>query len=134
MSRVLVFAAALAFCSSVSRAHSPTDFLEVVSVEATNPIDHGVELKSRIDANRRLTPLVGPQCFARSVGGMGRTAKKQPAYLNWYKIVEPVKQATRTLDILDMVRGSSSKSLQVGSAEYFLSPAQRIKSGAPDPI
>ncbi|TWU31331.1 DUF7450 family protein [Novipirellula artificiosorum] len=115
-------------------AHSPVDFLEVLSVKPARSIQHTVELQGKFDSERVETDLEGPLFFSRSVGCMGRAAKKQPAYLNWFKIVASPEQPERELFILDMVRGDSSKTLKIKQAEYLLSPSQLITSGVPDAI
>ena len=115
-------------------AHTPVEFLEVLSVQPARKVEHAIDLKSKFDASKRETQLDGPLLFSRSVGCLGRAAMKQPAYLNWYKIVDPIDEPVRTVSVLDTVRGSANKSLQIRSAEYFLAPSQRITTGPPDAI
>lgn len=119
---------------STGTAHSPVEFLEVLSVKPVRTVEHTVELKSEFESERVKTDLKGPLHFSRSVGCMGRPAKKRPAYLNWFKIKNPSKGAPRQLDVLDMVRGSERKTLSIQRDEYLLSPSQLITSGVPDPV
>jgi hypothetical protein len=116
------------------RAHSPVEFLEVVQGEPSNLIEHGVELQSFFDEQRVTTELEGPYYFSLSVGGMGREVKKEKAYLAWYKIVGSKPEETRKVSVLDLVRGGDIAPMTIESAEYFLSPAQRITSGPPSEI
>ena len=115
-------------------AHSPVEFLEVLAVEPEQNVKHAVELKSKFDVAKIETSLEGPQLFSRSVGCLDRPVKEKPAYLNWYKIVEPKNEAIHDVVVLDMIRGSANKSLKIQTAEYFLAPSQLITSGVPDPI
>jgi hypothetical protein len=116
------------------QAHSPVEFLEVLQGEPSNLIDHGVELQSFFDKQRLETELTGPHFFSVAVGGMGRQAKEEKAYLSWYRIVDPKPEVTRSVSVLDLIRGGDTAPLTIGSAEYFLSPAQRITSGPPSEI
>ncbi len=116
------------------RAHSPVEFLEVVQGEPANLIEHRVELQSLIDDQRVKTDLEGPYYFSLAVGGMGREVKKEKAYLAWYKIVGAKFEETRKVSVLDLVQGADKAPMTIESAEYFLSPAQRITSGPPSEI
>jgi hypothetical protein len=120
--------------NGVASAHSPVEFLEVLKVEPARLIEHSVELKSGLDADRVETKLVGPELFSRAVGCMNRSVKEKRAYLNWFKIEGPREQPRKEVSVLDIVRGSSDKMLTIQSAEYFLSPAQLITTGPPEPI
>ncbi len=120
--------------SPLGLAHTPVDFLEVLSVVPARPIEHSVELKSTFDESKVETMLVGPKMFARPVECMARSVKKPRAYLNWFKIVEPGSEPVREVEVLDMVRGSSNKLLKIQTAEYLLSPSQLITTGSPDSI
>ncbi len=120
--------------SSSLLAHTPVDFLEVLAVQPGRNVEHAVQLQSKFDSEKVETQLEGPQLFSRSVGCLDRAVKKQPAYLNWYKIVDPVKEPIRTVAVLDMIRGSANRSLTIHAAEYFLSPSQLITTGAPESI
>lgn len=134
LSSVLLVALFLASFNTFVQAHSPVEFLEVLSVESARPIQHGVELKSKFDDQKIETQLEGPRFFSGSVGCLNRSAKKKRAFLNWFKIVDAPKEPIRQLSVLDMVRGSSNKALTIQGAEYLLSPSQLITTGVPDAI
>jgi hypothetical protein len=132
-SLIVCFVSVVVFNSNLL-AHTPVDFLEVLAVQPARKVEHAVELKSKFDSEKVETQLEGPQLFSRSVGCLDRAVKKQPAYLNWYKIVDPKKEPIRTVAVLDMIRGTANRSLKIHAAEYFLSPSQLITTGAPEPI
>ena len=131
---ILVCLIPLAVNGAPVQAHSPAEFLEVVQGEPSNLIEHGVQLQSLFDDQRVETQLSGPYYFALSVGGMGRAAKEEKAYLAWYKIVDGKPEGSRKVAVLDLIRGGDPAPLTIESAEYFLSPAQRITSGPPSEI
>jgi hypothetical protein len=129
---LLLFVAGIA--SSHCFAHTPFEFLEVLKVSPANSIDHAVDLQSKFDTKRVETSLQGPELFARAVGCLGRPAKKTKAYLNWYRIASPKQEPNRRVTVLDLVRGSENMDLSIGKTEFFLSPAEKIESGPPDPV
>ncbi len=118
----------------IAAAHTPVEFLEVVSGEPSIPIEHAVDLKSEFDEKKETTLLSGPHHFAYAVGCMGRPVKEIKAYLTWYKILDPKREPQRKVEVLDFARGADHTSLTIESAEYLLSPAQRITSGPPSDI
>lgn len=120
--------------SQATLGHSPVDFLEVVQVKPAQLLEHGVETKSRYDSARRESQLEGPAYFSRSVGAMKRAVKSPRAYMNWFVIKNPTQQPKRQVEVLDMVRGGTSKQLQIGNAAFLISPSQLLTSGAPDEI
>lgn len=134
VSRMLVTGVLTLWFTASVVAHSPVEFLEVLEVKPSLPVEHAVDLKSKLDADRLGTNLHGPAFFARAVGAMNRTVKRQRAYLNWFKITDTQTSPIRDVEILDIVRGNGNKQLRIGSAEFFLSPSQLITSGAPDAI
>ena len=129
----LLIIASFVWVTSV-QAHSPVEFLEVLEGKPSTLIEHGVELKSQIDDEKQSTNLTGPHFFSVAVGCMDRTVKTPKAYLSWYKIVDPRKSDRRKLSVVDLVRGADGEPLTIGSAEYFLSPSQRISTGPPSSI
>jgi len=120
--------------SSASLAHSPVDFLEVIRVKPAQVIEHGVETKSRYDSERKESSLEGPVYFSRGVGAMKRAVKSPQAYMNWFAIKNAVAQPRREVDVLDMVRGASSKRLRIGNEAFLISPSQLLTSGTPDEV
>lgn len=128
---LLVFLLAVNLAAVSAQAHSPVKFLEVLQGQPANLIEHGVDLKSVFDKQKVTTDLAGPYLFSIAVGGMGQQVSRDKAYLAWYKIVDGAKDAPRKVSVLDLVRGANSPPLTIESAEYFLSPAQRITTGAP---
>ncbi|MEM8670990.1 MAG: hypothetical protein AAGG48_25905 [Planctomycetota bacterium] len=116
------------------QAHTPADFMEVLEGKPSNLVEHGIEVKDIFDSQKAEIDLEGPYHFSQAVGGMGRSAKGPKAYMSWYKIQNPKKQEPRKVVCIDFVRGDESKPLTIGSAEFFLSPAQRITSGPPSEI
>lgn len=122
------------FSSQASFGHSPVDFLEVIRVKPAQMIEHGVETKSRFDSTKKESKLQGPAYFSRGIGAMKRDVKSPRAYMNWFTIKNPTPQPKRQVDVLDMVRGGSSKQLQIGRAAFLISPSQQLTSGAPDEI
>lgn len=114
--------------------HTPVEFLEVIEVAPAQSIAHDVDLKTSLDEERITTSLRGPAFYSQAIGAMDRNRKKPVAYLNWFEITNRSQEPLRSLSILDLVRGGSNKNLNIGAAEYFLSPAQRITTGTPDPI
>lgn len=125
---------AVAFCASSGQAHTPVRFLEVLQGEPANLIEHGVDLKGLFDDQKVATDLKGPFHFSLAVGCSGRKVEKEKAYLCWYRIADSRKEAPRRVAVVDLIRGAESKPLRIGSAEYFLSPAQRITTGAPSRV
>ena len=120
--------------TSVSLAHSPVDFLEVIRVKPTQVILHGVETKSRYDSERKESSLEGPGYFSRGVGAMKRGVKQPRAYMNWFAIKDAKPQPKREVEVLDMVRGAASKRLKIGNEVFLISPSQQLTSGAPDEV
>ena len=132
-SLIILFVTAAVF-NSYASAHNPVLFLEVLKVTPSRVIDHAVDLKSKFDGDKVQTKLSGPRFFSRAVGCWNMRVKKPLAYLNWFAIVEPTDEPVRNIEVLDMIRGSSSKQLRIKAAEYFLTPSQLINSGPPDEI
>ncbi|MDG2222352.1 MAG: hypothetical protein P8L85_13305 [Rubripirellula sp.] len=124
----------VALVTSWAQAHTPVEFLEVVEGKPSNLIEHGIELKGIFDDEKSMTNLKGPYRFSAAVGCLGRKAEKQKAYLAWYKIVAPKQERQRKVACVDLIRGADSTPLTIGSAEFFVSPAQRITTGAPTDI
>ena len=124
----------VAVFDSLALAHTPVDFLEVVEVEPARTITHAVELKSRFDRKKVETELEGPRYFSRSVECLNRPVKNPLAYLTWFELVAPAVEPVREIDVLDMIRGGSNKSLRIKSAEFLLTPAQLITTGAPESV
>lgn len=120
--------------SSWSQAHTPVEFLEILEGKPSNLIEHGIEIKGIFDDKKSMIDLKGPYYFSAAVGCMGRQAEKQKAYLAWYKIVRPKQEAPRKVACIDLIRGGESTPLTIGEAEFFVSPAQRITTGAPSEI
>jgi hypothetical protein len=131
---LIPFLFTVAILDAVACAHTPVDFLEVLEIEPARTITHAVELKSKFDSEKVKTELEGPRFFSRSVECLNRPVKKPPAYLNWFEIVAPEVEPVREIDVLDMIRGGSSKSLRIKSAEYLLSPSQLITTGVPESV
>ena len=131
---VLALMLACVLNSSTSLGHSPVDFLEVIRVKPAQVIEHGVETRSRYDSMKKESSLEGPAYFSRGVGAMKRAVKSPRAYMNWFVIKNPTQLPKRQVDVLDMVRGGTSKQLQIGNAEFLISPSQLLTSGAPDEI
>ena len=131
---VFLALAVVASTGSPIHAHTPVEFLEVVEGKPSNLIGHDVELKSEIDARKVSTQLSGPFHFSYAVGCLGRPTEKTKAYLTWYKIDRPRDQLRRKVEVLDFIRGGDDTSLTIGTAEYLLSPAQRIESGPPSDV
>lgn len=128
------FLVAVTVCAAPVQAHTPVEFLEVLQGEPSNLIEHGAELKGFFDQQKVATELEGPYHFSLAVGCMGREVQKEKAYLAWYKIVDVKKEAPRKVAVLDLIRGAESTPVTILSAEYFLSPAQRITTGPPSEI
>ncbi len=131
---LLGFLVAVTVLVSSAQAHTPVEFLEVLQGEPSNLIEHGVEVKSFFDEQKIPTELKGPSHFALAVGCMNRAVGKERAYLAWYKIVNAKREVARKVTVLDPIRGSEDATMTIGSADYFLSPAQRISTGPPSEI
>lgn len=106
--------------------------LEVLAVSPGRRIDHDVELKGALDTEKIETVLTGPEAFAHAVGDDKAEGRIPQLAFNWYKIVRPVKQPVRELTIRDAE--GKEQTIRIGDAAYLLSPAQRITTGAPDPL
>jgi len=119
---------------SIIHAHTPVEFLEVSAGKPASLVEHTVTLQSAFDEAKVETMLSGPHHFSQAVGCLDRPAKEPIAYLNWYQIVGGKKEATRRVSVLDFMRGADNTELTIESAEYLLSPAQRITTGAPSDI
>ena len=128
ISAALIFASV---ATARSYAHTPEEFLEVFSGKPTNLIEHGIDVKSFFDEQKIATKLKGPTHFSAAVGCLDRNVKKPKAYMSWYKIVDVRNEAPRNVTVVDLVRGAQAEPLTITTAEYFLSPAQRVKSGPP---
>jgi hypothetical protein len=134
MLRILILTLLVTSTCQFGFAHTPFEFLEVLKVSPANEVEHSVELQSKFDKSPADSALVGPEFYARSVGCLGRAAKKQSTYLSWYRIQSPKQEPSRRITVLDLVRGSENMDLTVGTAEFFLSPTQQVESGPPDPV
>lgn len=134
MLRTLLLLLLVASTCESGFAHTPFEFLEVLKVSPANVVEHSLELQSKFDKSRTDTALVGPELFARSVGCLGRSAKKTSTYLSWYRIESPKQEPNRRITVLDLVRGSENMDLSISTAEYFLSPTQQVESGPPDAV
>ncbi|MCS7470685.1 hypothetical protein NZK35_28875 [Stieleria sp. ICT_E10.1] len=106
-------------------AASPHD---VVSVTASNPVLHGLEVKTALDAERRWINFRGPKFYSapQDVSQDGT-----PSYLNWYEIRKPPTEAVRTMKLSDAYSGSQSFSVMLGQPAFYLIPTQTIKDGPP---
>lgn len=124
---------AFLFMKSTALGHTPVEFLEVIEGKPSLLIEHGVEVQGLLDKQKSETDLEGPYLFSIAIGCMDREVKKQKAYLSWYKIVGGQQERQRKVNVVDLVSGAKS-GLTIGSAEYFLSPAQRITSGPPSEV
>ncbi len=131
---VLALSLGCVWSSPAAMGHSPVDFLEVIRVKPAQVIEHGVETKSRYDSVRKESSLEGPAYLSRGVGAMNRAVKSPRAYMNWFAIKNPTQHSKRKVDVLDMVRGGTSKQLQIGNAAFLISPSQLLTSGSPDEV
>lgn len=115
--------------------HSPVDYLETFKVAAGVPIEHGVELACAKVFERQMLQVEGPMLLSASIGCMGKSAPKQGAFLNWYEVQGKAPEGEMEIAVLDFVRGGNNTELQVSRRpDYFLSPAQLLAEGNPDPI
>ncbi|WP_372894695.1 hypothetical protein, partial [Stieleria sp.] len=109
-------------------AASPHD---VVAVTASNPVLHGLELKTSLDAERRWVNFRGPKFYsAPRDPAQGET----PSYLNWYEIRKPPTEAVKTIELSDAYSGSETFSVGLGQPAFYLIPAQTIQDGPPADI
>ena len=115
-------------------AHAPDLFMEVLKCVPTSKIEHTVETKDAVDTARVDTDLSGPDYYSVAVGGLGRPAGSQKAHLLWYKITNPIPAPAKQITCIDVVRGEESDKLEIGSAEFFLNPAQRLANGPPSKV
>ena len=103
----------------------------VVSVKASNPVLHGLEVKTPLDDERRWVSLRGPSLYSAP----GRSEKESaPTYLTWYQIRKPKPEPVKEIVLGDTFSGTKSFSLTLGAPAYYLIPAQSIKDGPPTDI
>ena len=119
---------------SSATAHNPVEFLEVVDGKPLTSIEHPIEVKSVLDQERATIDLLGPHHFSLSAGCLGRSPKAEKAFLAWYKIENPKPMTSRKVKVLDLVRGMKTEPFEITTAEYFLTPAQRITTGPPSEV
>ena len=117
--------------SAQAMGHAPVEFMEVSEGKPSNLIEHDVQVKAVIDDKKRSVELAGPYFFSQAVGCMGRRVKDPKAYLSWYKLVDAKKEDERKVVVTDLFRGTDKTPLTIGSAEFLLSPSQRITAGPP---
>ncbi|MDV6034296.1 MAG: hypothetical protein F9B45_30215 [Phycisphaera sp. RhM] len=122
-----VITVALAMLSRGDAA-SPHD---VVSVTASNPVLHGLEAQTSLDAERRWINFRGPKFYSAP---RDLTQINTPSYLNWYEIRKPPTEAVKTIEISDAYSGSESFSVMLGLPAFYLIPAQTIQDGPPADI
>jgi len=100
----------------------------VISVKASNPILHGLEVKTPLDADRRWVSLRGPQFYSSPEKP---NENELPSYLNWYEIRKPKPEAGKNLKLTDEFSGRQSFDVVLGGPAFYLMPAQTIKDGPP---
>jgi hypothetical protein len=61
-----------------------------------------------------------------------RQVQKENACLNWYRITNSETETIPTLRIRDILSRGHSYQIDIGSAEFLLSPAQKLTSGPPN--
>ena len=117
--------------AAVADADDQLDLFEVVKVTPSRLIKHDLTIQGRFDAERIVTDLKGPEFFSHPVGKHEKRARDRDSCLNWYRITDAKSEPARRLSLRDPLHGSDSYPLRVGSAEFVLSPAQRLTSGSP---
>ncbi|WP_182868419.1 DUF7450 family protein [Rhodopirellula sp. JC639] len=110
-----------------SVAESPHD---VVSVKASNPVLHGLEVKTELDEKRRWINFRGPKLYS-SPRDMDQADNGRPSYLNWYSIRKPDPESGKTIQLRDVYSGSQSFSVRLGQPVFYLIPAQTVADGPP---
>ncbi|PAY16974.1 hypothetical protein CKO51_24130 [Rhodopirellula sp. SM50] len=127
---IVVPAVVLVCLAMMSRgdAASPHD---VVAVTASNPVLHGLELKTPLDAERRWVNFRGPKFYSAPQEAV---QDETPSYLNWYEIRKPEPEAVKRLEVRDAYSGSETFSVMLGPPAFYLIPAQTIQDGPPADI
>ena len=109
-------------------AASPHD---VFSVTPSNPVFHGLEVKTAIDAKRRWVSLRGPQFYSAPAA---ITADALPDFLTWYQVRKPDPEPARSIQLTDEFSGEQVFSVTLAGPAFYLIPAQSIRSGPPQEI
>ncbi|QEG02067.1 hypothetical protein Mal15_61500 [Stieleria maiorica] len=126
--RVLLPAVLIALASVPQTvAESPHD---VVSVAASNPVLHGLEVKTELDEKRRWINFRGPKLYS-SPRDKSQADDARPSYLNWYSIRKPDSEAVKTIQLRDTYSGSQSFGVRLGQPAFYLIPAQTVADGPP---
>lgn len=103
----------------------------VVSVNASNPVLHGLEVKTTVDTDRRWINFRGPQLYSSPDQ---KDPSGPPSYLNWYAIRKPAPEPIKTIRLSDQYSGQQSFTVSLQSPAFYLLPAQTITNGPPDEI
>lgn len=103
----------------------------VVSVKASNPLLHGLEVKTPLDSERRWVSLRGPQLYSSPDVV---TKDVLPSYLTWYEIRKPKSEPVKKIVLTDEFSAQQSFSVMLGAPAFYLIPAQTIQDGPPNDI
>jgi hypothetical protein len=113
---------------AVGLAESPHS---VISIKASNPVLHGLEVKTPLDSERRWVNLRGPELYS-----FPDVVENDifPSYLTWYQIRKPKSEPVKEVVLADAFSGGKSFRVMLGAPAYYLIPAQTIQDGPPREI
>ncbi len=103
----------------------------VVSVQASNRVLHGLQVKSSVDEERGWANLKGPEfySFPDNVSD-----NETPGYLTWYELRKPAPEGPKALKLTDAYSDGNPLSIALGQPAFFLMPSQTVVSGPPSEI
>lgn len=104
---------------------------EIVSVEPSNFVLHGLETQSLVDGKRLWTRLRGPRYFSRSVTRPGQADEHPNDFAAWYEISQPIAPATKTVRVEHPWKSGEVITVKIGDPAFFLSPSRHLVSGPP---
>jgi hypothetical protein len=118
----------LVACMAETSAESP---YSVVSVNPSNPVLHGLEVKTPLDQARRWISLRGPEYYSSPDQTKSGDVTN---YLTWYQIRKPAPEPVKKVQLSDQFSGRKSFTVSLGSPAFYLIPSQTVKDGPPSEI
>ncbi|QDV46704.1 hypothetical protein Enr13x_66130 [Stieleria neptunia] len=109
--RCTIVPAVVLVCVAMMTRGDATSPHDVVAVTASNPVLHGLEVKTSLDAERRWVNFRGPKFYSAPQEAV---QDETPSYLNWYEIRKPEPEAVKRLEVRDAYSGSESFAVMLG--------------------
>ncbi|MFK7735627.1 MAG: hypothetical protein AB8B50_06355 [Pirellulaceae bacterium] len=109
---------------------SKTPIFEVTLGKPGEELVHSFKTRSELDDMLRRTTIKGPVGFSHPAAG---PESESPACMNWYNVTYGGGEVDLSLK-LDSPLQDKPMTVQLGPAEYFLTPAQQLTDGPPKDI